>query len=160
MKYETFSCPISDPFHQTQSSSNCQIRIFTWCLKRSTPAHKNGPIPLWLAPHMMTLKSPFNLYALPSPIKMTAMIRQHTKLRPPQPDHQTIHCPMANFGPLVRGSVTNPMLITAFDAYLTPTSPGAMSLVHKYINLKEPYNQDIKEKVTTKKFLEKKASFT
>ena len=32
-----------------------------------------------------------------------------------------------------------------------------MSLVHKYIN---PYNQDIKEKVTTKKSLEKKAGFT
>ena len=67
---------------------------------------------------------------------------------------------MANFGPLVRGSITNPILITAFDAYLTPTSLGAMSLVHKYINLKKPYNQDIKEKVTTKKFLEKKAGFT
>ena len=113
---------------------------------------------------MMTLKSPPNLYALPSPIKMTTMIRQHTKIPPycqfPQPDHQTIHCLMANFGPLVRGSITNPILITAFDAYLTPTSLGAMSLVHKYINLKKPYNQDIKEKVTTKKFLEKKAGFT
>ena len=41
-----------------------------------------------------------------------------------------------------------------------PRSPGAVSLVHKHINLKEPYNQDIKEKVTTKKSLEKKAGFT
>ena len=28
----------------------------------------------------------------------------------------------------------------------------SMSLAHKYVNLKEPYNQDIKEQVTTKFF--------
>ena len=33
------------------------------------------------------------------------------------------------------------MLITAFDAYLTPISRGAVSLVHKSVNLKEPYNE-------------------
>ena len=27
-----------------------------------------------------------------------------------------------------------------------------MSLTHKYVHLKEPYNQDIKQQVTTKKF--------
>ena len=37
---------------------------------------------LWLAPHMMTLKFPPNLYALPGPINMTTMIRQHTKFPP------------------------------------------------------------------------------
>ena len=92
---------------------------------------------------------------------------------------------MANFGPLLRGSFTNPMLITAFDTYLTSRSVRAwcqvsdslvsslgpktqpstywglnqdpsdsqysaltqfsMSLAHKYINLKESYNQDTKE---------------
>ena len=31
-----------------------------------------------------------------------------------------------------------------------------MSLAHKYVNLKEPYNQDIKEQVTTKNFFKKK----
>ena len=35
-----------------------------------------------------------------------------------------------------------------------------MSLDHKYVNLKEPYNPDIKEQVTTKKVLKKKAGFT
>ena len=35
-----------------------------------------------------------------------------------------------------------------------------MSLAHKYINLKEPYNQDIKEQVTIKKLLKKKTGFT
>ena len=58
------------------------------------------------------------------------------------------------------GSVNNPKLITAFDAYLTRRSPGAMGLVHKYTKLKEPYNQDIKEEVTTKKFLRKKKDLT
>ena len=57
---------------------------------------------------------------------------------------------MANFGPLLRGSITKPMLITVLDAYLTLRSPGAMSMIRKYVNLKEPYNQDINEKVTTK----------
>ena len=35
-----------------------------------------------------------------------------------------------------------------------------MNLAHKYVNLKEPYNQDIKEQVTTKKILKKKTGFT
>ena len=43
------------------------------------------------------------------------------------------------------------MLITVLDAYLTLKSPGAMSMIRKYVNLKEPYNQDINEKVTNKK---------
>ena len=42
------------------------------------------------------------------------------------------------------------MLNTAFDAYLTLISPGAVSLVHKSVNLKEPYNEDIKGKVLKK----------
>ena len=41
-----------------------------------------------------------------------------------KPGHKAIHWPTANFGPLLRGSLTNPMLITVFDAYLTPRSPG------------------------------------
>ena len=67
------------------------------------------------------------------------------------------------------------MLITVFDTYLTPKvtrslslskDPSyseystltyfSMSLAHKYVNLKEPYNQDIKEQVTTKNFFKKK----
>ena len=36
----------------------------------------------------------------------------------------------------------------------------SMSLDHKYVNLKEPYNQDIKEQVTTKNVLKKKTDFT
>ena len=45
------------------------------------------------------------------------------------------------------------MLTTAFDAYLTTRSPGSKSLVHKYVHLKEPYNQNIKKQLTTKIFL-------
>ena len=35
-----------------------------------------------------------------------------------------------------------------------------MSLAGKYVNLKEPYNQDIKEHVINKSFLKKKTYFT
>ena len=35
------------------------------------------------------------------------------------------HCPAANVGPLSSGSVTNLILTTAFDTYLTPRSPRA-----------------------------------
>ena len=42
---------------------------------------------------------------------------------PAKPDHQGIHCPIANFGLLSTSSITNPILITVFDTYLTPRSP-------------------------------------
>ena len=35
-----------------------------------------------------------------------------------------------------------------------------MSLAHKHVNLKEPYNQDIKVKVTSKNLSKKKTDFT
>ena len=74
----------------------------------------------------------------------------------------------ANFGPLSRGSFSNPMLITVLDTHMTTRSPGSdsedpsdsecstltrfsMNLVYKSENLKEP--QDIKEQVNTKIFL-------
>ena len=111
--------------------------------------HKNGPIPFWsplppLPPNNYS-KISLYLYALTGTINMTTMISQHTKfpltLVPPgKPNHQAIYCPTANFGRLSRGKITNPILITAFDAYLIPRSPGTVSLVHKYINLKELYN--------------------
>ena len=41
---------------------------------------------------------------------------------PGKPDHQAVHYPTANFGPLSRGNVTNPTLITVFDTYLTQRS--------------------------------------
>ena len=51
---------------------------------------------------------------------MTTMIRQNAKfpllLDPPgKPDHQATACPAVNFGPLSRGNVTNPILISVFD---------------------------------------------
>ena len=79
---------------------------------------------------MMTLKSTPDLYAPLSSINKATMKRQYTVFplllfRPGNPAHQAIHCPTANFGPLLTGSITNPMLITAFGTYLTPGSPGA-----------------------------------
>ena len=77
---------------------------------------------------MMILNPLPNLYSPPSPLNMTTMMRQHTNfplVLVPQnkPVHQAIHYPTANFGPLSKGSVTNPMLITAFDTHLTAISP-------------------------------------
>ena len=69
---------------------------------------------------------------------------------PGKPDHRAIYCPMANFGPLSKGSVTNPMLMTVFDPKVTRSlglsqDPSdsecsdlthfSMSLAHKYVNL-------------------------
>ena len=68
------------------------------------------------------------------------------------------------------------MLITVFDNYLTQRPPGAwvrtnsdsecsgltqfsMSLAHKYVNLKDPYNQVIKIQVATKNSLKKNTGF-
>ena len=129
---------------------------------------------------MITSKPPPNLYSLPSPINMTIMTDNIQSfpllLDPPgKPDPHTIHGPTANFGPLSRGSATNLLSTIVFDTYLMPRSPGAwawaktlqilnvahfsMSLFHKYINLKEPHNQDIKEQFTIKKFWKKKTGF-
>ena len=99
MKYETLSSFIFQQFHPTQPSSNCQISIFT-----SIPP-KNCPNSLWLASHVMTLKSPPNQYALPCPIYITTMIRRHTKFS---------------------SSFTNLTIISVFDTYLTPKVTGSL----------------------------------
>ena len=92
--------------------------------------HKNAPTPSWPATHMMNLKSCPNLHAFPSPINMKLWqdrIKSFPLLEDPlcKPDHQAIHCPAANFGPLSRDSVTNSMLTTALDTYLMPRSARA-----------------------------------
>ena len=79
---------------------------------------------------------------------------------PGTPDQQAIHCPTTNFEPLFKGSVTNPMLTNPSVSECSALTHFSMSLDHKYVNLKEPYNQDIKEQVTTINFLKKKTDFT
>ena len=66
---------------------------------------KNCPNSLWLASHVMTLKSPPNQYALPCPIYITTMIRRHTKFS---------------------SSFTNLTIISVFDTYLTPKVTGSL----------------------------------
>ena len=56
-------------------------------------------------------------------IKMLENIMNIVLDPPEKPDDQTIHYFSANFGQLLRTSVTNPMLITIFDTYLTLRSP-------------------------------------
>ena len=46
------------------------------------------------------------------------------------------------------------------DSEYSALTQFSMSLSYKYINLKEPYNQDIKGHVITKIFLKKKTGFT
>ena len=76
---------------------------------------------------------------------------------------QAWYCPTANFEPLSRGNVTNPILISVWyllDPKVTgslrlsqdPANSECSSLTHFsvrlariYVSLKEPYNQDIKE---------------
>ena len=115
------------------------MNIFTWRVERSSPPplpRKNGPNTLRIASHVMTLKTPSNLYAPPSSIDMEIMIRQHRESHPPPPYprllllslgksiRQAIHHPSANFRPLSKGSITNAMLMTVFDTYLFPRSPS------------------------------------
>ena len=63
---------------------------------------------------------------------MTTMIRQNKGfpllLDPPgKLDHQAVHCPTANLGQLLTGSIINTILITVFHTCLTPRSPGALA---------------------------------
>ena len=84
---------------------------------------------------------------------------------PDKPDHQAIHCATANFGPLLRGSITNLIRLQGLskissDSECSVLTHFSMGLTYKYVNLKEPYNQNKKEQVITKNFLKKKTGFT
>ena len=46
------------------------------------------------------------------------------------------------------------------DSECNDLTSFSMSLAHKYVKIKEPYNQDIIERITTKHFFKKKTDFT
>ena len=105
------------------------MKIFTWRLKRST-----SPIKIDLSlcgfPSIRYLQNPPQRLCSSKSYEYDnydKKIRSFPLLLDPpgKIDHQAIHCPTANFGPLSRCSVTNAILITVFDNYLTPRSPGA-----------------------------------
>ena len=82
-----------------------------------------------MAPLLDEFKISPNLYVPPSPINITTMISQHRKFPPTsisqgKPAHRAFHWLTAKFGPISLGSITNPMLITAYDTNLTLESPG------------------------------------
>ena len=81
MKYKIFLCPISNHFIQPSPPQLPNENIYLVSRGFNSPP-KNDPTPLWLVPHMMTLKSFPNLYVPPSPINMTTMIRKYTKFPP------------------------------------------------------------------------------
>ena len=107
------------------------MKIFTWCLKGPTPQIKNGPNQPFVA---WPSYDDFKIF--PQPIcsskshkydnydKTTYKVPPLLLVLPGKPVHQAIHYPTANFGPLSRGSVPNPMLITVFDSYLSTRSLG------------------------------------
>ena len=107
-----------------------KLKYLHGVLRGQLPPIKNGPMTLWLAHFTLTLKSPPNLHALPSPINIATIITQSTKflstaISPAKPAYQSIYCTIANFGPPSTASIANPMFTTAFDTYFTPRSPGA-----------------------------------
>ena len=139
MKYKHFPAPFFNYFIQPSPPATAKLKSLHGVLRDQLPP-----------------TSP--------PINMTTMIRQNTKRQktksfplllhhPGKPDHQAINCPTANFGPLSKGSVSNPILITVFDPNVTRSLGSecstlnhfSMSLARKCVNLKEPYHQDIKE---------------
>ena len=81
MKYKLFPAPFLTILSNVASYS-CQIKIFTWCLEGSTSPIKmveslfGFPCPP-PSPYDNFTTSPTYMYALPSPINMTNMIRQH-----------------------------------------------------------------------------------
>ena len=105
--------------------------IFTWCLQVSTFPIKMVPS---LPPYdnfkiFPQLVCSSKSYKYKKYDKTTYRVSPPPPLllddSPSKPDHQAIHCPKANFKPLPRGSITNPMLITMFDTYFILRSPGA-----------------------------------
>ena len=67
---------------------------------------------------------------------------------------------VSRLDPKVQSSTYWSLNIDPSDSECSILPHFSMSLTHKYVNLKEPYNQDIKEQVTTKNFFKKKAGFT
>ena len=128
--------------------------------------HKNGPIPLWLATYLVTLKSdppppicPSKSYKYDNYDKTRYKVSPLLLDPPGKRDYQGIHCPIANFGPLSRGRITNPtdhcvwylfdpkvsgslgLSQGPFSSECSALANFSMSLACKYVNVKEPDNQ-------------------
>ena len=80
MKYKLFPAQFFYQFMQPSPPPIVKLKYLNDVMRGQ---HKNGPMPLKLAPpHMITSKSLPNLHALRSPINMITMIRQHKKFPP------------------------------------------------------------------------------
>ena len=109
-------------------SSNCKIKIFTWCLEGSTPPIKMVSSLHGLPPYNDFKVSPQTIYyshRYNNYDQATHKVSPYCHFPQRKPAHQATHCPTTNFEPLSRGSVINLMLITVFDTCLTPRSSGA-----------------------------------
>ena len=81
MKNNHFPAPSFNHFIQPSPPTIVKLKSLHGILRGQRP-QKNSPNPLWLGPHLITSKSSPNLYALPTPINMTTIIRQNTKFPP------------------------------------------------------------------------------
>ena len=73
MEYKRFPAPFFNHFIQPCPPTIPKLKSLYGVLRGQLP-YKNGPIPLWFGPHLITSKSP-KLYALPRASIMTNMIR-------------------------------------------------------------------------------------
>ena len=78
MKYKHSPAPFFNHFIPPSPPTVAKLKSLH-CVFRG---QLSGPIPLWLASHLIASNPPPNLYALSSPINMTSMIRQNTKFPP------------------------------------------------------------------------------
>ena len=118
MKYKRFPAPFFNHFIQLSSPTIAKLKSLHGVMKDQLPPLK------WSHPFatyhpLDNFKIPSNPYALPSPINMTIMIRKNTNFPP------AARFPRQTWSLLSRGSLTNPILITVFDTYLTSRSQGA-----------------------------------
>ena len=120
MQLNHFPSLFFNHFIQPSYPTIAKLKSLHGVLRGQLP-HKNDPIPLCLAPHLITSKSLHNKIQKFQPPQ--DKIQSLPQLLDPQgkPDH---HCPTANFEFLSTGSITNSILITVFDTYLTLRSSG------------------------------------
>ena len=81
MKYKLFPAPFFNHFIQPSPPPIAKLEsLHGVFLRGQFPPIKMVPSLCSLpSPHIITSKSPPNIYALPSPINMGTMIRQHAK---------------------------------------------------------------------------------
>ena len=106
MKYKHFPALFFKHFIQPTPPINAKLKSLHGVLKGQLP-HNMVPSHCGLPP-FENFKIPPS-YMVPHPIC--------SSMPDSKPDHQVIQCPTANFGPILSGTITYPILIAVFDTY-------------------------------------------